>query len=62
MGNLFSSARHAVIGTAPEPDLIVIPGGSIGTEWIKCDPRVRDWLLQSPRARSAGSPLSAPGR
>jgi putative intracellular protease/amidase len=45
MGNLLFRP-NAVIGTAPEPDLIVIPGGSIGTEWIKSDPRVLNWLLQ----------------
>jgi cyclohexyl-isocyanide hydratase len=35
-----------VIGSAAEPDLILVPGGSIGTEWIKSDPRVKSWLMQ----------------
>ncbi len=45
MGNLFFRPNH-MISDAPEADLILIPGGSIGTEWIKSDPRVGDWLMR----------------
>ncbi|WP_397589996.1 DJ-1/PfpI family protein [Sphingorhabdus sp.] len=45
MGN-FYFRPNAVIGSAAEPDLILVPGGSIGTEWIKSDPRVKSWLMQ----------------